>query len=240
MIIEASGRISYSHDRENESKNDIFTEEDAQILYEETKNMIKEMLDESNQQADNVLAQAQKEAEHILANTELQTQQLLEESRKQGFDNGFKAGREEALKQAEDHLRLFKEKLAEVEALKEMWLKENGEKIVLLAVNIAEKIINTTLSKEPQIINNIVEEIMKNNPLSGNVIIKVHPENYQYVVDNQALLGKFVIDGKLTIESESILKPGGCLIISSHGYIDSQIDDKLEQLKSALLKVVEV
>jgi flagellar assembly protein FliH len=126
--------------------------------------------------------------------------------------------------------------LSNLEIFKAQILEQAEESIVKLVIALTRKII----FKEPFITEEVLLKIIQNS-LSmvvdpTGLKIKVNPEDLKILNESKKSLEEII--GKsadISIESDTIILKGGCIIETDFGDIDARIEAQLEIMEKALL-----
>lgn len=99
-----------------------------------------------------------------------------------------------------------------------------------IALDIAKEVIIKEISAESsKIAASIAKELLKSLSGNLNVIIKVHPADFEFL--NNLARGK----EHITIKSDDAIARGGVVIISENGNIDGNIMSRYKLLKQSVL-----
>lgn len=149
-----------------------------------------------------------------------------------GYQAGVEAGQQELERQYGHRLQSMD---SIVNALKEdQWrLRKEAELSVLnLALQIAERVIQTEIQLDRSKIENVVEEALDYVQREELVKIILNPADYQYIDENSNLLNKLPADVK--IESDNSLMQGGCVLQTNLETVDASVERKLKELATQL------
>ncbi|SRR5690606_5961769 len=157
------------------------------------------------------------------------------------FENGFNKGYSTAQKELQ---QTFDEKLqrkyTDIQNICELLddtisiYEKNYEQLIInMALLFAEKIVRREI-EERTIINEVIKDALKKIIGAENVIVKLHPDDYAYVISEKE---NFHQDGrmqKLRFESDEKIEPGGCLVESEIGNVDARINSQINELKKII------
>lgn len=153
--------------------------------------------------------------------------------------------REEAYAHAKQELiTQYEDKFAELgQAIKSLMddkktlIRESEGELLKLSIKVAEQIIRSEISLNQGIALNIVAEAINKISDRDKVLVKVSRHDFDYVQKNKERLMALMDDLRnLMVQEDPSIEPGGCLIETDLGYVDSRVSVKLESIKSALLK----
>ncbi len=210
----------------------------------EIKTNKEEIISRAREEAEEIIAEAQEEAALIIDKAKEKKQEIYnqaqEEAKEIGYQEGFKEGKksgEEFIKEeCKTHIDSLHNILADAEDEIENEINRIPLKVTELSIDIAEKIVQASLDLDPELILPIVKDCLNQVGIRHNrVEIRVSPELIDLTADIiEDYKGKF----DLEIIGDSSLEPGDCLIETEFGGKDATLDNKLKQLRKALIKEV--
>ena len=210
----------------------------------EIKTNKEEIISRAREEAEEIIAEAQEEAALIIDKAKEKKQEIYnqaqEEAKEIGYQEGFKEGKksgEEFIKEeCKTHIDSLHNILADAEDEIENEINRIPLKVTELSIDIAEKIVQASLDLDPELILPIVKDCLNQVGIRHNrVEIRVSPELIDLTADIiEDYKGKF----DLEIIVDSSLEPGDCLIETEFGGKDATLDNKLKQLRKALIKEV--
>jgi len=107
-------------------------------------------------------------------------ERVLEEARNEGFQEGLRAGKEEAYGDAEAIRQDALLYLSEAEKAAKEYLIEQEEKIIRLSAKIAEKILEKVLKESEEDVMLLARPILQEYGKVENVIISCHPSKVEH------------------------------------------------------------
>ena len=148
------------------------------------------------------------------------------------FEEGYKAG----VEKAQADMQVFKEQLKAFLTAKKEVFEYIAPDILEISVDIARKIIKKEVATDPQIVMNIIIDILKNvSKTEPKIMIKVHPAEVQFVKDNMPnAVYELGVEAKISVVGDENLQEGGCIFETSNGIVDASIDAQVEIIKKAL------
>lgn len=211
---------------------------------EEIKTKKEEIFSRARKEADEIIAEAQEEAALIIDKAKDKKQEIYnqaqEEAKENGYQQGFKEGQksgEETIKEElEVHIDSLHNILTNVEAEVEQELNRIPLKVTGLSIDIAEKIVQSSLELDPELILPIVKDCLNQVGIRHNrVEIRVCPKMIDLVSD---ITGDYKGKFELELIGDTSLEPGDCLVETEFGGKDATLDNKLKQLRKELVKEV--
>jgi flagellar biosynthesis/type III secretory pathway protein FliH len=181
------------------------------------------------QQAERELEDYRKDA---FAHIDDEKEELLEKAFQEGFERGTQEGEKQFAEKSNSLLRTIDEAIRE----KNRIVRDAKKEILQLALKAAEQIIAAEIALSPAAGLKIVDEAMKRITDTDKVIVRVAPKDLAYVQENKGRLSQHFGEIKqLIIQEDKKLAPGGCIIETKLGYIDSTLSTKMEVIEKALM-----
>lgn len=227
------------------------TEENEDLESEKAKDEANQWLENAREEADRIREEARREADEERAREEEKRQQwweqqqreaetLKERSETEGYEAGYRAGEEEALKKTEEQCRERVEEagrvLTQAHEEKDKLIAEAEPFLVDLSVSIAEKILQNEIREHPEATLEMVQQQLKRVKERSRIEIDVDPEHYEVVATQREKLSQYV-DGQpeLLIYPDHSITSGGCVVRTPYGSMDARVDQQLQEIKETLL-----
>jgi len=184
-------------------------------------------------------ATAEKITEEAREQARLQAQVMAQEAREEGFQAGYQDGYQSALAEAGQKARAIREEAVKVlKQVRQIWrntLDSMEEEIVLLAREIAEKILTTQLTLNPEMVPAIVRESLRSARNKEQVVLYVNPGQIDLAFEHRQELQQVLLpEAALHIIADADVEPGGCRVETE----DSKIDATLPARWQAVLKAL--
>ena len=162
-----------------------------------------------------VLAEARAEADSI---------------RRQALEEGYMAGRHEALEALAPALAALGAAADELRASQASAAAELERRAVELGLALASKVLAGALSVEPERVLDSVQGALRGIVERERVIIMVNPEDLE-IVQGAAEELKATLGGieHCVIEAERRVGRGGCIVRTPVGDVDARVETKLER-----------
>ncbi len=165
----------------------------------------------------NLVSRAQEEAENI---------------KKSAFEEGYAKG----LENAQNDIAVFKENLKVFMGSTKEVFEYIAPDILEISVYIAKKIIQKELETNPQVILDIIIDVLrkscKNEP---KVTVKVNPQLVPFLKDSiPNVTYEYGIETKINVLADQSLEADNCILQTNNGIIDASIDTQMEIIKKAL------
>lgn len=193
-----------------------------------------EQLADAEARAAAVVAEAQERAARILAEIEAKRKELLAQLEQQGYAQGYQEGRSQADEEAE---KIVSEAVASLNAARDalpIAIRETQPRLLQLAVDIAEKIVERELANDPTLVGDILERAIKRVSDTERVVIKVHPDDLPLIKEQEDRFRDLLKNVRnLEFASSSKMTRGGVFIETSSGTVDATIATQLSVIQEA-------
>src|SRR4051812_21130259 len=162
----------------------------------------------------------------ILAEARAEAEQL----RQAALDQGYAAGRAEALEALHPALAALATAVTEVREQQQAAAEELERRAVELGLALAQKVLVGALSVEPERVLDSVQGALRGIVERERVIVLVHPDDLE-IVRGAADELKTTLGGieHCVIEAERRVARGGCIVRTPVGDVDARIETKLER-----------
>lgn len=175
--------------------------------------------------AERSVARAEADALAIRQQAEETAMRLREAARLEGLEEGRRA-----LAVAEVTLR------AEGARLR----AEAGDRLLRLAVSLAERVLGQELRTHPEAILALVRQALGQLSLCGNAVLRLHPEDARSLTTAYPALASVAQGGaELTLVEDPSLARGDCLVEADGGRVDGSVRVLLAHLEAAMRATLE-
>ncbi len=134
-----------------------------------------------------------------------------------------------------DLASMIKQAVDQVISLREGIIKKAEEDILKISFLIAKKVIKKEISehtKEILIAN--IKEAISNAIEKDKVIIRVHPEDYEFLLNIGELKETLNIENLVIKKDQSIRMRGGCIVETEYSKLDATIENQLSIIEDLL------
>lgn len=135
----------------------------------------------------------------------------------QGYNDGLESEYSRREKYIDDHfsdtIKVIESLLVDAKEKKRNAFRDTEEKLIALAITIADQIIHKSVETEPELVNTIVTEVMEHMLSSEKVVLKVSASDYTLI--NSKYDTWYAMAGNVNefkIEIDKRLSAGDCLI----------------------------
>lgn len=163
-------------------------------------------------------------------------QSAEQESYKNGLSDGVRKGRELQITEAKQALQAMAGIVKESSTLKKSILENAEQQIIQLSLAIAERVIHLEVTTNREVIRGVLKEAIKNISDRENMKIRVHPQDYHYMLEIKSdfLQGFDGVKNIVFEEDEAILR-GGAIIETLCGEVDARLDQQYNEIKKTLM-----
>ncbi len=188
-------------------------------------------------EAERIVADAEAEARAIIARAEAEAEQVRTSARQVGLQTGYADGKQAAETEAAEMIAAIKKVAQSATAAHNQLLEDAESHLGQLGLAIAKKILTHSLTVEPEIITEIVAEVIDSASIHGSCYVRVHPEDYKILQPHwEAVAHLQQPDEPWELIADSHISRGGCMIDIEGGTIDARLQTKLAQIEAALAK----
>ena len=194
---------------------------------EDVNNQIAAALEEANEQAQTI----RDEANEVLAQAHMEARKIIEDAKRTGYEQGAQNAREEYNAKADELARDYEAKKAQLEKEYNDMKASMEPELVETITEAFKKITYTVAEDNKDIIIGLINGVMKNTDISNEFIIKVSPEDYKFLVNNQGKIYCSVSkEVTMDIVEDATMKKNQCIIESDTGVYDCSLDIELNNL----------
>lgn len=194
---------------------------------EDVNNQIVAALEEANEQAQTI----RDEANEVLAQAHMEARKIIEDAKRTGYEQGAQNAREEYNAKADELARDYEAKKAQLEKEYNDMKASMEPELVETITEVFKKITYTVAEDNKDIIIGLINGVMKNTDISNEFIIKVSPEDYKFLVNNQGKIYCSVSkEVTMDIVEDATMKKNQCIIESDTGVYDCSLDIELNNL----------
>lgn len=196
-------------------------------------------LEDLEQQGNQYLDQVRTQADQILENARLEAEKIRQQAMNQGRKDAVILARQELDGELQRKLQsvdpMLQSTLSQLRQELEHWKHQWEHRTVALAVGIAEKVVGRQLQQMPEIVLTQLEMALKLAGKQDQLELRVHPTDLQeFQGSMEKLVERF---GDLTttvIVPDDQVQTGGCVVRTSYGSIDAQLETQIQRIGEEL------
>ncbi len=162
----------------------------------------------------------------------------FQEAYEQGLQKGIEESKKEAFNQAKQEigtrLRAFTEICEKINQMTKLVFEQNEKDIVDLCYLMAEKVIQRTVQKDPGMVFNVFQQVLKTQAVTH---IQISEEDFNYFEKNKSEIGLDMDLSQVSVEMNRDLLPGDVLFSNDLGILDGTLQSRLEMLRQIVTEV---
>ncbi|MDQ0350620.1 flagellar assembly protein FliH [Alkalibacillus filiformis] len=194
-----------------------------------------EKLKEAENEANKLIEEAQLQIVKEKEQLEVEKQEVFEMASQKGYDEGYRSGQHTAEQNYAELIELAEQTLNRTKQDYQNQLQSAETEIISIALEAAEKIIQTKLNEEPEVFKHLVKSVIDEVSDQDEIKVYVHVSQYELLLEHKEdLLSLMNSEHTLSIYPKKELNKNDCIIETLNGQIDTSIDTKLSQLKKVL------
>lgn len=190
-----------------------------------------DVVSDAKEEAEEIISKAQEEAEAILARAKEEADILKNESIVSGEELGYKEGYEKATLEFESLKKELENDRKELESEYNRKVSEIEPMLVGTILDVFEKVTYVLSMDKKDVVLNLVNDVLSKSEVSKEFLIKVSPQDYEYLQENREQIYG-VVSKKVQIEiiEEASFKKNQCVVESDSGIYDCSLDVQMTNL----------
>ena len=193
--------------------------------------IIKANLETCAAQAENIIEKANIESDNILYEAHNKAEIIKKEAYSEGREKGLEDARIEMEQKLSKYQAEHDQIKIELQQQYEDMKSKMEPELVDVITDVFKKAINVISDNNEEIILDLVNSVMHNTEVSREFVIKVSPDDYKFLVNNQ---GKIYCamskEVQIEIVEDLAMKKNQCVIESDVGVYDCSLDIQLKNL----------
>ncbi|MDR0958198.1 MAG: hypothetical protein LBM16_03200 [Clostridiales bacterium] len=195
----------------------------------------KDILEDAEFKAEDTISRANARAEMLLSNARIEAESIIEEFKQDGYNQGYQEG----MSEVDDLKRAAEAEIEDAKAERQKILAEIEPDTVRVICESVQKILNTELVLNPNIIVWLIRKGLSESSTSGLVKIHVSKEDYdEAVAGKDQILPKVAGGADVEFIRDFALGSGDCIIETPYGNVDCSIDTQYAELKHNLFYIL--
>lgn len=198
------------------------------------------ILEKAREEASLIIREAEYEAGRLTDNAYRESEAKARSMEEDAWQKGYAEGLEAAQKQYESVIR-------EAEAIRESAMEEHDQvlagmesELVGIILDISKKVIGDELAANKENMIYLVRQAIEKCSNKDNVIIKISPEDYEFMIENQDRLYALIEGaGEIAIKQDLSLKQGACIIETPYGNVDAGAQTRIRKIEEAFMEILQ-
>ncbi|NLC68645.1 MAG: hypothetical protein GX754_07675 [Clostridiaceae bacterium] len=192
-----------------------------------------EIIERAQKEADIIINEAESEACRIIKMAKGEAEKCareIEEARQKGYNDGCNEAKTRYKNVLKEIETLRKEAVNEYNRM----LKNAENDMVDIILAITRKILGEEVSRDKRVILNLVREAIDACSSKNNIVLKLSPCDYDYVIKETEKL-EYLSEGikNLEIIKDYSLKDGDCIAETPYGCVETSIQVKMNKIEDA-------
>lgn len=201
----------------------------------------RKLKEEAEEEAKTIRENAQRDADELLRGARAKAESTIQEARskayEEGREEGYNTGKEE-VERLIDRLHVILNAAID----KRKVIIENTERQLLaLVLFITRKVVKVISESEKEVVIENIQEALKKVRGETEITIRVNLKDLNLTTKNKK---RFIslVEGlqKITLEEDSRVDPGGCIVETSFGDIDARIATQLSVIEEKIRELMPV
>lgn len=207
-------------------------EEIAESIIEQAKLDADTIVSDGQRYADEILQSARADADSIISKAYDEAGQISERALKEGYDQGYLNGQEEARLQTADMIQQALTIRKDCQAKRETIFRDSEHDMVMLILDIAEKILQKRVEEDEALIYDLARVGIEKCLASGIITLRVSESDFDGALGyKNAILVLTENVEDIVIKRDKALKPGSCVLDTQAGSVDSGVWTQYEQIR---------
>src|SRR4051794_37130049 len=183
------------------------------------------------------MAEAHDRARAIIARAEAEAESVREQARREGYAEGMIAGRTDLRALAEPAVQALTEAAERVREFELQAADVVERQAVVLAMDIAEKVVAAAIDVEPERVLDVVRGALRAIVERERLVIQVNPQDLEIVREGlDELTGALGGIEHVEVQEERRVQRGGAVVRTAVGEVDANIRTKLDRAREAVMK----
>ena len=182
------------------------------------------------------LQQAQEQADMIIENANTQAENIRNQAMEAGRQEGYDAGYQEGLAEAEAIKQEAEAHKAELDKEYQQLVDEIEPEMVDVLTQIYEHVFNIDLRDDKGIILHLLKSTLGRIEPGNDLIVHVSSDDYDEIMDEKEELDACITSPNTTMEiiEDPLLKENECMIESDSGVFDCSLGVELKEISRKL------
>jgi flagellar assembly protein FliH len=182
------------------------------------------------------LQAARLQGAELVAVARRQAEEIATEARTTGYEAGYAEGAAQAEREMGDLLRFAENAVRDVAEARSRLLEESEEELVLLAVQVAEKILQVQIEVEPRRVADVLRGALRKAYVRDHVQVACNPDDLALIeAASDELKSQVGTLRNLELVGDRRIARGGVIVRTTGGDVDATLESQLDRLRAAML-----
>ena len=187
-----------------------------------------------------LMERAKKEAEVFIAAAAEDGDHIRAEAYEKGYAEGLDIGYREGLDKTVPVITGFKEAIESLVNVRSEFYAKSEQEMIELVMAIARAVIGEQVDTRPATVRHVIEKAIERLRSKEELLIKVNPMDIEEAERAMPDLRQSIEDlGKVSINEDTTIDRGGCIVESTVGMVDAKIATQLDAIRESLVNANE-
>ncbi len=211
-------------------------EEAAFSKIKEAEEEFKRAMDRLKIESEEMISSAEQRSTEIELEIEQRREEIYEQQKTRGYREGWDAGYQEG----EQELKKINERLESIIRAvteKRVEIIESSERQLVEIIRlVSRKVVKKIIEDHDDIIIYNIKEALSRIRDKSHLTIRVNFSDLKLTLEKkQEIIGMIENLQKVEIVEDSLIEPGGCLILTDFGEVDARISNQLSRIEDRIL-----
>ena len=157
------------------------------------------------------------------------------EAYKLGLDEGTKVAFDKAAAEITQQLAELENTLTQIRHIKTEMEAQNESHLIRLVFKIASRISMQVLEENPESLIKVIRQAASDAQEEENIRVQVSEKQFEFIEAVKKHTGReYEFMKKMRFEPSPDVIPGGCVVQTNYGEIDSRVEERLQQMWNGL------
>jgi flagellar assembly protein FliH len=184
--------------------------------------------------------EAERLAKEIVKGAEDTRDEVLSQGREEGFQAGYADGIKQQKEENEKNTGAVLIVLEELKNLRKSMMQKYEDQIVQLSLLISQKVVHKELTKEKNLVLNLLQSSMAHFDNMGQVKIRVNPVEFDFITEHQNDLKSYLDESQvISVRADQGVSPSGPVIESDFSAVDLDLNKQFKEIEGRLKDCVD-
>jgi flagellar assembly protein FliH len=182
------------------------------------------------------LQAAQRQGAELVTAARDQAEQIAANARAEGYETGYAEGVARAERELQDLFRFAETAVREIADTRTRIIEESEDALVELAVQVASKVLQTSLEIEPRHVTGVLRGALRKAYVRDHVQVVCNPDDLALIEQASSDLAAQVGTlHNLELIGDRRITRGGVVVRTPGGDVDATLESQLDRLRHAML-----
>ncbi len=225
----------------NETQSSKDVEQEAARIWQETEQMIIDLMEKARREANEILNSAREEAELTRTLAQEEAQQLREKGFQEGYQEGVASAHQAMEAEKLKTSQQCQQMLEEARNIKMNMFRTCEADMLRVCLAVAKRIIASEVTTNPNVVSSILQEALSYIDQPDNLTLYVSQKDLETVLELMQTNGLSDNGNKISIDVQvdNRISPGGLRLDSEVGTVDARLETRLANVEKAFQDVLQ-